>query len=60
MSTQEQYRAKVGQKLGRARVAQIKPQDVVLTIEEYGFSRSETLKLNTLTTQQTQQTKGKP
>jgi len=57
LSTSLQYRAKVGQVLGRARVAQIKPQEVVLTIEEYGFSRQESLKLNV---QQTQQTKGKP
>lgn len=57
VSTQQQYRAKPGQMLGRARVSQIRPQEVVLTIEEYGFSRQETLKLNT---QQTQQTKGKP
>lgn len=57
VSTQQQYRAKPGQLLGRARVSQIRPQEVVLTIEEYGFSRQETLKLNV---QQTQQTKGKP
>ena len=57
MSTKQQYRAKVGQLLGRARVSQIRPQEVVLTIEEYGFSRQETLMLNV---QQTQQTKGKP
>ena len=56
-STQQQYRAKLGQMLGRARVSQIRAQEVVLTIEEYGFSRQETLKLNA---QQTQQTKGKP
>ncbi len=57
ISTQQQYRAKPGQMLGRARVSQIRAQEVVLTIEEYGFSRQETLKLNM---QQTQQTKGKP
>jgi hypothetical protein len=56
-STSLQYRAKVGQVLGRARVTQIKPQEVVLSIEEYGFSRQESLRLNV---QQTQQTKGKP
>ncbi len=53
----QQYRAKIGQMLGRAKVAQIKPQEIVLSIEEYGFSRQEIIKLNT---QQTQQTKGKP
>jgi len=57
VSTQQQYRAKPGQMLGRARVSQIRAQEVVLTIEEYGFSRQEILKLNA---QQTQQTKGKP
>jgi len=56
-STQQQYRAKVGQVLGRARVSQIKPQEIVLTIEEYGFKRPETLKLNV---KQTQPAKGKP
>lgn len=57
VSTQLQYRAKVGQILGRAKVMQIKSQEVVLSIDEYGFSRQETLKLNVL---QAQQTKGKP
>ncbi len=57
VSTQQQYRARLGQVLGRARVSQIKQQEVVLTIEEYGFSRQETLKLNV---KQTQQTKGNP
>lgn len=56
-STGQQYRAKAGQMLGRARVSQVRPQEVVMTIEEYGFSRQEVLKLNV---QQTQQTKGKP
>jgi hypothetical protein len=57
MSTQQQYRAKVGQMLGRARVTQIKPQEIALSIEEYGFSRQETLTLNV---KQTQPNKGKP
>ncbi len=56
-STGQQYRAKAGQMLGRVRVSQVRPQEVVMTIEEYGFSRQEVLKLNV---QQTQQTKGKP
>jgi len=54
MSTQEQYRVKAGQILGRAKVAQIKQNEVVMTINEYGFSRQESLKLIL------QQTKGKP
>jgi len=45
-STQQQYSAKVGQVLGRAKVTQIRPQEVVMTINEYGFSRQEILKLN--------------
>ena len=53
MSTQEQYRVKAGQILGRAKVAQIKQDEVVMTINEYGFSRQEGLKL-------IKQTKGKP
>jgi hypothetical protein len=57
MSTQEQYRVKTGNMLGRAKVAQIKPQEVVMTIDEYGFSRQETL---TLSVQKTQQTKRTP
>jgi hypothetical protein len=57
MSTQQQYRAKTGQVLGRAKVTQIKPQEVVMTIDEYGFSRQEILPLNV---KQAQQTKGKP
>ncbi len=54
MSTQEQYRVRAGQILGRAKVAQIKQNEVVMTINEYGFSRQESLKLIL------QQTKGKP
>jgi len=54
MSTQQQYRVKLGNILGRAKVTQIRQQEVVMTIDEYGFSRQEILKLNV------QQTKGKP
>lgn len=45
-STQVQYRVRTGQMLGRAKVSQIRPQEVVMTIGEYGFSRQEILKLN--------------
>lgn len=55
MSTNEQYRVKTGNILGRARVAQIKPQEVVMTIDEYGFSRQEILTLS-----KNQQTKRSP
>jgi hypothetical protein len=39
----EQYRIRVGQSLGRMRVAGINPKSVVFTIEEFGYSRQETL-----------------
>lgn len=41
----EQYRIRVGQSLGRMRVASITPKAVVFTIEEFGYSRQETLAL---------------
>jgi hypothetical protein len=44
-STKEQYRVRVGQSLGRIRVARIDPKAVTFTIEEFGFSRQETLAL---------------
>jgi hypothetical protein len=49
VSTQEQYRVKAGQTLGRMRVARIAPKSVMFTIEEYGFSRQEMLTLNDTT-----------
>jgi len=57
-STQQQYSAKVGRVLGRATVSQIRPQEVVMTINEYGFSRQEILKLNV--PGMNQQFRGKP
>lgn len=45
LTTKEQYRIKVGQSLGRMRVASINPRAVVFTIEEFGYSRQETLAL---------------
>ncbi|MHB1312768.1 MAG: hypothetical protein ACYC3L_12200 [Gemmatimonadaceae bacterium] len=56
VSTQEQYRVKTGNILGRAKVAQIKPTEVVMTIDEYGFSRQEILKLAVQKSQQTKRT----
>lgn len=38
-----QYRVKVGQTLGRMRIAQITRRDVVFNIEEFGLSRQVTL-----------------
>ena len=46
VTTNEQYRVKVGQQLGRMRVTQIHPKSVTFTIEEIGFSRQQTLALN--------------
>jgi hypothetical protein len=44
-STKDQYRVKVGQSLGRMRVAQIQPKSVTFVIEEFGYSRREELVL---------------
>lgn len=49
VSTQEQYRVKAGQTLGRMRVSRIDPKTVTFTIEEYGFSRQQMLTLNDTT-----------
>ncbi|HET7553230.1 MAG TPA: hypothetical protein VFK04_18195 [Gemmatimonadaceae bacterium] len=49
VSTDEQYRVRAGQTLGRMRVARISPKSVTFTIEEYGFSRQEVLALNDTT-----------
>lgn len=46
LTTKEQYRVRVGQALGRMRVAAILPRNVTFTLEELGFSRQETLALN--------------
>lgn len=55
VGTNEQYRARTGQTLGRMRVASIGPKQVVFTIEEFGFSRQETLALGDSTSARTQQ-----
>jgi hypothetical protein len=46
MGTKEQYRVRVGESLGRMRVTRINPRSITFTIEEFGFSRQETLALN--------------
>ena len=43
VTSKEQYRVRVGQTLGRMRVAAIQEKAVVFTIEEFGFSRQEML-----------------
>jgi len=55
LETNEQYRVRVGQLLGRLRVARISRRDVTFTIEEFGFSRQETLTVGDSPTQRTQQ-----
>lgn len=49
VKTNEQYRVKVGQTLGRMRVAQIQPKAVVFSIEEFGYNRQEILALGDTT-----------
>lgn len=39
------YRAKTGNVLGRLRVTQIRPREVVFTVQEFGYERQETLAL---------------
>jgi hypothetical protein len=54
LSTKEQYRVKVGQELGRMRVAAIHEKDVVFGIEEFGYSRQELLAMSDSTKVRTQ------
>ena len=42
-SKYDQYRVRVGQTIGRMRVAAIQPKAVIFTIEEFGYSRQELL-----------------
>lgn len=50
INTKERYQLKIGQQLGRMRVASIKHKSVVFTIEEFGFNRQETLQMGSDTT----------
>jgi len=43
ITTKEQYRVKAGSQLGRMRVVRIDQKSVTFAIEEFGFSRQETL-----------------
>lgn len=45
VNTKDQYRIRVGQSLGRMRASRIDPKSITFTIEEFGFSRQETLGL---------------
>lgn len=48
--TKERYMLKVGQQLGRLRVANIKYKSVVFSIDEFGYNRQETLQMSSDTT----------
>ena len=52
-ATKDQYRVKVGQMLGRMRVTAILPKQINVVIDEFGFSRQESLALIDPTTQRT-------
>jgi len=45
LGSKEQYRVRVGESLGRMRVASIAKKAITFTIEEFGYSRQETLAL---------------
>lgn len=45
LGTKEQYRVKLGSQLGRMRVVRIDTKSVTFAIEEFGYSRRETLAL---------------
>ena len=46
LTTNAQYRVRVGQTLGRMRVAQIQQRAVVFTIEEFGYNRQEVVSMD--------------
>jgi hypothetical protein len=54
VTSKEQYRVKVGQAIGRMRVAAIHQKSVTFGIEEFGYSRQETLAMNDSTKARTQ------
>lgn len=53
LGTKEQYRVKVGTTLGRMRVVRIEPKVVTFTLEEFGFSRQESLAIGDTTIKRT-------
>ena len=54
LTTKEQYRIKVGQTLGRMRVASIQPKSVTFTVIAIGTTFQEVLALNDTTRARTQ------
>jgi hypothetical protein len=53
IGTKEQYRVKVGTPLGRMRVVSIQPKIVTFALEEFGFSRQESLAIGDTTIKRT-------
>jgi hypothetical protein len=53
LGTKEQYRVKVGTPLGRMRVVRIDPKVVTFALEEFGYSRQETLAIGDTTIKRT-------
>ena len=53
LGTKEQYRVKVGTALGRMRVVRIEPKVVTFALEEFGFSRQESLAIGDTTIKRT-------
>lgn len=45
ITNQKRYRVKTGEILGRLKVTQIRPREVVFTVQEFGFERQESLQL---------------
>lgn len=44
-NSQKRYKLRVGDQIGRLKVAQIRQLDVVFTVEDFGFERQETLSM---------------
>lgn len=53
LGTKEQYRVKIGTTLGRMRVVRIEPKVVTFALEEYGYSRQESLAIGDTTIKRT-------
>jgi hypothetical protein len=47
ITTSRIYRVKPGEIIGRLRTSQIRPREVVFTVQEFGYERQETLSLAT-------------
>ena len=45
MTNGKRYRARAGDVMGRLKVTQIRPREIVFTVQEFGFERQESLQL---------------